>query len=252
MVVMAIIAILATAGLSAYTGYIKKARDTTRTEIARAIVTLVTTYTAEHNGVAPTASELTTLLTSFGIAWIVTPQPNNLLISMRNGLDNVVGISNVYALKDPLQGKTACLTKDGTIGETCRFVYVVYIDNTYALSYGIEHMTNTKTNFYYMDDNIPRAGIFVWNVSYIGVPQNITTKKPDIGNTFPARRENAVRIDEFPQVLFADSDACTTDGQCQSDFCKQGYCSSGGNTWDPCDVSDECRVSCNGNEGMCY
>lgn len=41
MVVMAIIAILATAGLSAYTGYIKKARDTTRIADLAAINTIV-------------------------------------------------------------------------------------------------------------------------------------------------------------------------------------------------------------------
>ena len=41
MVVMAIIAILATAGLSAYTGYIKKARDATRIADLRAIDTVI-------------------------------------------------------------------------------------------------------------------------------------------------------------------------------------------------------------------
>jgi len=41
MVVMAIIAILATAGLSAYTGYIKKARDTTRIADLGALNTIV-------------------------------------------------------------------------------------------------------------------------------------------------------------------------------------------------------------------
>jgi len=41
MVVMAIIAILATAGLSAYTGYIKKARDSTRIADLAAINTIV-------------------------------------------------------------------------------------------------------------------------------------------------------------------------------------------------------------------
>ena len=41
MVVMAIIAILATAGLSAYTGYIKKARDTTRIADLAAINTII-------------------------------------------------------------------------------------------------------------------------------------------------------------------------------------------------------------------
>jgi type IV pilus assembly protein PilA len=37
MVVMAIIAILATAGLNAYTGYLRKARDATRMEDIRAL-----------------------------------------------------------------------------------------------------------------------------------------------------------------------------------------------------------------------
>jgi prepilin-type N-terminal cleavage/methylation domain-containing protein len=41
MVVMAIIAILATAGLSAYTGYIKKSRDTVRIADLNAINTIV-------------------------------------------------------------------------------------------------------------------------------------------------------------------------------------------------------------------
>lgn len=41
MVVMAIIAILATAGLSAYGGYIKKARDSTRISDLRAIQSVV-------------------------------------------------------------------------------------------------------------------------------------------------------------------------------------------------------------------
>jgi len=41
MVVMAIIAILATAGLAAYTGYIKKARDATRIADIAAINTII-------------------------------------------------------------------------------------------------------------------------------------------------------------------------------------------------------------------
>jgi len=41
MVAMAILAILATAGLSAYTGYLKKARDTTRIADLRAINSIV-------------------------------------------------------------------------------------------------------------------------------------------------------------------------------------------------------------------
>jgi len=47
MVVMAIIAILATAGLSAYGGYIKKARDATRIEDIRALETVaMSSFTA--------------------------------------------------------------------------------------------------------------------------------------------------------------------------------------------------------------
>ncbi len=41
MVVMAIIAILATAGLSAYTSYIKGARDSSRLQIAKKIEAVV-------------------------------------------------------------------------------------------------------------------------------------------------------------------------------------------------------------------
>jgi len=44
MVVMAIIAILATAGIAAYGGYIKKARDTTRIADLRAIESVIMGY----------------------------------------------------------------------------------------------------------------------------------------------------------------------------------------------------------------
>ncbi len=62
MVVMAIIAILATAGLSAYTSYIKEARDTTRLQIAKQLGVKV----EELSGItgAPTAAQLEAFLTA--------------------------------------------------------------------------------------------------------------------------------------------------------------------------------------------
>lgn len=57
MVVMAIIAILATAGLSAYTGYIKKARDTTRIADLSAINAIVMSALSS-SWMAPTKVEL--------------------------------------------------------------------------------------------------------------------------------------------------------------------------------------------------
>jgi len=63
MVVMAIIAILATAGISAYTGYVKKGRDTARVQIAQSVNTAVVGYMASHNGVPPKdAGELTNFI----------------------------------------------------------------------------------------------------------------------------------------------------------------------------------------------
>jgi Tfp pilus assembly protein PilE len=54
---MAIIAILATAGLSAYTGYIKKARDTTRIADLAAINAIVLSSMAS-TGMPPTTAPL--------------------------------------------------------------------------------------------------------------------------------------------------------------------------------------------------
>jgi prepilin-type N-terminal cleavage/methylation domain-containing protein len=56
MIAMAIIAILATAGLSAYTGYIKKSRDTARAEIASNLNTAVIAYSAGNGGNPPASN----------------------------------------------------------------------------------------------------------------------------------------------------------------------------------------------------
>jgi prepilin-type N-terminal cleavage/methylation domain-containing protein len=56
MVVMAIIAILATAGLSAYTGYIKKARDTTRAQDMHKIYRMILEYNTLYGKLPKTVS----------------------------------------------------------------------------------------------------------------------------------------------------------------------------------------------------
>jgi type IV pilus assembly protein PilA len=76
MVVMAIIAILATAGLTAYSNYRKKARDTARLQIARQVMTKVEELA--NGGVLPTGSELSTFLTAEGFAFTV-PETNTLI-----------------------------------------------------------------------------------------------------------------------------------------------------------------------------
>lgn len=61
MVVMAIIAILATAGITQYTGFIKGARDTTRSLDLKAIETIVISEMGA-TGVAPTKDKINELL----------------------------------------------------------------------------------------------------------------------------------------------------------------------------------------------
>jgi prepilin-type N-terminal cleavage/methylation domain-containing protein len=61
MVVMAIIAILATAGITQYTGFIKGARDTTRSIDLKAIETIVISEMGA-TGLAPTKDQINGLL----------------------------------------------------------------------------------------------------------------------------------------------------------------------------------------------
>lgn len=67
MVVMAIIAVLATAGISAYTGYLKGARDSARITKARQLKTIVEALVTV-NGV-PTPTQLTDYLSAERVAW---------------------------------------------------------------------------------------------------------------------------------------------------------------------------------------
>ncbi len=64
---MAIVAILATAGIRSYADYIRKSRDSSRGEIARNLNSSVMAYAASNGGKPPaTADEFTAFLASAG------------------------------------------------------------------------------------------------------------------------------------------------------------------------------------------
>ena len=73
MIVMAIVAILASAGLSAYMGYIKRSRDSVRLSMAYKIETAVTSFMSAHGGTAPTTAELIAELDALNLSWNITP-----------------------------------------------------------------------------------------------------------------------------------------------------------------------------------
>ncbi len=116
MVVMAIIAILATAGLSAYTGYMKKARDTKRIADVNAINTIIQ-GSLSVNGKPPA------------------------------GMDTVVAeANNNHMLTDPLATKSVCLdsANDDTLG-ACAYTYNLCDDgNGYLITAHFESKSNQE------------------------------------------------------------------------------------------------------------
>lgn len=104
MVVLAIIAVLGTAGISAYTGYAKKSRDTSRVATSLKLESAVINYKGDHNNKAPTQEQLNEEL-------------------------------NNEPILDPVGGADVCLGTDGAPGQPCRFDYVKYNDETYSISY---------------------------------------------------------------------------------------------------------------------
>jgi len=76
MVVMAIIAILATAGLSAYTGYIKKARDTTRIADLAAINSIILADMA-GDGLPPASGLQAIIYAANNNSYISDPSAND-------------------------------------------------------------------------------------------------------------------------------------------------------------------------------
>jgi len=114
MVVMAIIAILATAGLSAYGGYIKKARDTTRLQDIRAIETIA-------------AASLT---------------PSGNAISLTDLKDTIEAMNNGQLLTDPMDNKDVCMIADGSPVDTCRYYYSLCDNGGYVLRVKFESASN--------------------------------------------------------------------------------------------------------------
>lgn len=113
MVVMAIIAILATAWLSAYGGYIKKARDTTRIADLSALDTIVQAAMTS-NGTAPTLANLKT---------------------------SIVAMNNGQMLSDPLDGLLVCLNEDKDPSE-CWYQYISCTEWWYVLGVKFESLSN--------------------------------------------------------------------------------------------------------------
>ncbi len=112
MVVMAIIAILATAGLSAYTGYIKKARDTTRIADIAAINTIALAQLST-TGEAPALGT-----TSTGLRGAIMAANNNVPI-----LDPLAAAGATYV---GTQGPASCLIANSGTSTTagyCNYFY---------------------------------------------------------------------------------------------------------------------------------
>ena len=105
MVVMAIIAILATAGLSAYTGYIKKARDTKRISDLAAINTIILSEMAS-SGLPPTTGTLKA---------------------------KVAAANNTKTISDPLVTAAQCLPASGTTLVACGYKYYTCGSTGYAV-----------------------------------------------------------------------------------------------------------------------
>jgi prepilin-type N-terminal cleavage/methylation domain-containing protein len=118
MVVMAIIAILATAGLSAYTGYLKKARDTTRIADISAINNIVMGMTNPSNGASPDT----------------VAKVGNAIKDANNNVD----------LLDPMAWKAVCLsTATGNTLGVCTYWYAQCDEGTgYAIATTFESKTN--------------------------------------------------------------------------------------------------------------
>ena len=105
MVVMAIIAILATAGLSAYTGYIKKARDTTRIADISAINTIVLG-----------------MMSSTGIP----PQTTLEVYNAVTAANNNIGLFDPLAAADGTSPKSVCMAAaNATQDKLCFYSYRV-------------------------------------------------------------------------------------------------------------------------------
>lgn len=136
MVVIAIIAILATAGLSAYGWYLKKARDATRIEDLRALNSIVQA-SMTSNGTAPSLANLKTA---------------------------IVGMNNGQMLLDPMDEKSVCLNEDQEPSE-CGYQYIFCTEWGYVLGVKFESLSN---HYRYTQDEL-NAGTSPHDNSYFEI-----------------------------------------------------------------------------------
>jgi type II secretory pathway pseudopilin PulG len=239
MIAMAIIAILATAGIQAYTDYVKKWRDTARAGIASDLNTAVVSYAGSNNGVPPAdQNAFDEFLESV----------RGVFVWQSSGSDSWGGI----IVQDPVGGLPVCLDANWNADEPCSFNYTAYADGTYAISYGVEHASSTKRNFYKTTSSVPAAnattnnapavtkyGVYIWSARYIG--QLVTSSNasdgvdeayiPPGGTTLTSVFRSK-RVDRFSGgggwvTNLPNWSACTAGSQCAGTFCVNSVCSDG-------------------------
>lgn len=123
MVVMAIIAILSTAGISQYGRFIKNARDTTRVADLNAL-NIVILDSIQATGTVPTSIDGTD--------------------GLKEKIKEVAGKD----ILDPLDGGNACLEDDGANTTTCQYYYTVCDGGTgYLLGTHFESKNNVESKY---------------------------------------------------------------------------------------------------------
>ncbi len=124
MVVMAIIAILSTAGISQYGRFIKSARDTTRVADLNAL-NIVILDSIQAKGTVPDSID-------------------DVTDGLKVKIKEVAG-KDIY---DPLDGGTACLEDDGATTTTCQYYYTVCDGGTgYMLGTHFESKNNVDSKY---------------------------------------------------------------------------------------------------------
>lgn len=129
MVVMAIIAILATAGLAVYMWYIRKARDTARI-----------------SDIATINKALLAVVTQTGQSPKTIPE---VILAIK-------AVNSGTSLKDPQSGNNSCQPSSGTTLVTCDYVYTQCDDGSgFAVGTRFEASTNVGKYGYDNIDTVP-------------------------------------------------------------------------------------------------
>jgi prepilin-type N-terminal cleavage/methylation domain-containing protein len=250
MIAMAIIAVLATAGIQAYTGYIKKWRDTARAEIANKLNSAVISYSIQNNGQPPSNSNA---FDDF------LESASGVFISASNPWSGIL-------VEDPVGGKEVCLDAEWHANQPCAFHYTAYEDGTYAISYGVESTSSTKENFYKTEESVPiitetstvlaeqqvvaKYGIYTWTAKYIRKPatdNNNATGIDIVESVIPAYR--SLVMNEVESDGLAIGAECSADEECASNNCYDflgtcyAACVTLKNVWEACTTNNECTTS---------